>query len=116
MFSSIAIKHSQFNIRHLFAPSYSIWPIDKTLSGGTTLAESEPGSNDNEEVFHISKAESTPLDCLMLYPVHSLQGPTYLQRSSLFVLQSQPTGLNLLGFYRYVKRRSLKKQSYLFLK
>ena len=30
-------------------------PIDKTLSGATTLGQNRPGSNDNEGVLHISK-------------------------------------------------------------
>ena len=33
----------------------SIWPIDKTLSGGTTSGQSKPGSDGNEEVLHIPK-------------------------------------------------------------
>ena len=31
----------------------SIWPIDSTLSGATTLGQSGPGSDDNEAVLHI---------------------------------------------------------------
>ena len=48
----------------------SIWPIDKTLSGATTLGESRPGSNSNEGIFCIPqscKARASPSDCLMLY-------------------------------------------------
>ena len=46
----------------------SIWPIDRTLSGTTSLGQSGPGSNDNEGVIHIppsSKTGESPLDCLM---------------------------------------------------
>ena len=46
----------------------SIWPIDETLSGATTP------SNANEEVLHILRSS---LDCLMLYPGHSLVGGSY---------------------------------------
>ena len=31
----------------------SMWPIDRTLSGVTTLGQTGPGSNANEEVLHI---------------------------------------------------------------
>ena len=47
-----------FNINHLFVHSFkysewlNIWPIDETLIGTTTLAQSEPGSNGNEGVLH----------------------------------------------------------------
>ena len=53
----------------------SIWPIDATLSGGTTRGTVIPRSNANERVVHIpqsSKIEASPLDCLVSYPGHSL--------------------------------------------
>ena len=31
----------------------TIWPLDRTLSGATTAGWSGPGSNGNEEEFHI---------------------------------------------------------------
>ena len=31
----------------------SIWPIDRTLTGTTTSAQNEPGSNGNEKELHI---------------------------------------------------------------
>ena len=46
------------------------------LSGATTLGLSEPGCNGNEEVLHFpqsSKTGASPLECLMSYPVHSLE-------------------------------------------
>ena len=50
----------------------SIWPIDKILSGATTLGSSGPGSDGNEGVLHILQSSSItaapPLDCLVLYP------------------------------------------------
>ena len=55
----------------------SIWPIDRTLSGVTTLGQSETGSNDNEGVLHfpqISKAGASSSDDLMSYPRHLLGG------------------------------------------
>ena len=37
----------------------SNWLIDGTLSGPTTPGQSEPGSNDNEEVLHILQSSWT---------------------------------------------------------
>ena len=54
---------------------YSIWPIDRTLSGATPSVQSGPGSNGSEGVHHIpliSKARALPWDCLESYPGHSL--------------------------------------------
>ena len=48
----------------------SIWPIDWTLSGATTLGQSGPGSNGNERVLHIPqifKAGTLLSDDSMLY-------------------------------------------------
>ena len=33
----------------------SIWSIDRTLSGATTLSQSGPGSNYNEGLLHIAQ-------------------------------------------------------------
>ena len=53
-----------------------------TLSGTTTLGQSEPGGDDNEEVLHIPQSSSingiSPSDCLVLYPGHSLGVGSYL--------------------------------------
>ena len=55
-----------------------IWSIDRTLSGVTTLGQSEPGSDGNEGMLHIpqnsSITETSPWDCLASYPGHSLEG------------------------------------------
>ena len=55
----------------------SIWPIDRNLSGGTTLGQSGPGSDDNEGVLHIPQSSNittaSPSDCLMSYTGHSLR-------------------------------------------
>ena len=56
----------------------SIWPIDRTLSGATTLGLSGPGSDGNEGVLCIPQSSritgASPSDCLMSYPGHSLEG------------------------------------------
>ena len=80
----------------------SIQPIDRTLSGATTPGQSGPGSNGNEGVLHIPQSSSiagtSPSDCLVSYPGHSLGGIlTPLQRSSRCILQPQPTGQS--GYY-----------------
>ena len=54
----------------------SIWPIDRTLSGATTLGQSGPETDGNEGVLYIlqsfSITEASPLDCLVSYPGHTL--------------------------------------------
>ena len=83
-----------------------IWPIDRTLSGATTLGQSGPGSNGNDGVLHIpqiSKAGASPSVCFMLYLGHLLGcgGLTPLQRWSLHILQPLSTrpsySLNILN-------------------
>ena len=55
-----------------------ILPIDKTLSGTTTVGQSRPVSDGNEEVLCISQSSSitgaSPSDYLVSYPGHSLWG------------------------------------------
>ena len=44
-----------------------ILPVDRTLSGATTLGQSRPGSNGNEGALHtpqISKAGASPSDAV----------------------------------------------------
>ena len=76
----------QFSIIHLLAPilnvKSSIWLIDRTLSGATTLGQSRPGIDGNKGVFSIPKnfisTEASPSDCLMSYPGHSFgEGVSY---------------------------------------
>ena len=54
------------------------------------------GSNGNEGVLCIPQSSSitgtSPSDCLVSYPGHSLGGLTPLQRCSRYILQPQPTG------------------------
>ena len=55
----------------------SILLIDRTLSVATTLGQSGPGSDGNEVVLRIPQSSSisgtSPLDCLVSYPGHSLE-------------------------------------------
>ena len=71
----------------------SICPIDRTLSGASTQGQSGPGSTGNEEVLRISQSSSiigaSPLDCLVLYPGHSLEGVLPLCREAVGVFYSR---------------------------
>ena len=77
----------------------SIRPIDRTLSGATTLGQSGPRSNGNEGVFRITQSSSitgtSPSDCFVSYPGYSLMGGVLppLKKCSQYILQPQPTGL-----------------------
>ena len=71
----------------------SIWPIDETQTGTTTLGLSVPRSDGNKEVVHIpqsSRNEASPSNSLVSYSNsrHSLGGSlTTLQRCSQCILQ-----------------------------
>ena len=70
---TVTIQHQSF----VCTQFSSIWSIDRTLLGATTLGQSGPGSHSNEGVLHIlqiSKAGASPSDGLMSYPGHSLMG------------------------------------------
>ena len=80
---TVLFQTIQFSTSHLFALSSisnsSIWPMDRTLSGTTTLGQNGPGSNDNEGVLHIpqiSKTDASPSDGLVSYPEYLL-GKSY---------------------------------------
>ena len=51
------------------------------LSGATTPGQRGPGSNGNEGVLHIPQSSSiagtSPSDCFVSYPGHSLRGGCY---------------------------------------
>ena len=78
LFLTIGLNIKHVICLHTFSMSNSsIWPIDRTLSGVTTLGQNEPGSNGNEEVLHIpwrSKGGASPSDCLASYPENSWRG------------------------------------------
>ena len=93
MSKTVLFLRIEFSISIQFS---SIWPIDRTLSGATTM--SKPLSDGNERVLHIPQSTSitgtSPSDCLVPYPRHLLrvEALTPLQRSSRGLLQPQPTG------------------------
>ena len=68
---TVLLQTIQFSISTQFS---SIWPIDRTLSGATTLGQSGTGSDGNEGALLIpqrsSITEATPSECLVSYPAH----------------------------------------------
>ena len=91
---TVLFQAIQFSISHLFTLSFNVKQFYLTLSGVTTLGQSEPGSDDNEGALHIakiSKAGALPPDDLMLYPGHLLVGVLSLCRDvvSVFYFSSQ---------------------------
>ena len=71
MSKTVLFQAIQFSKSKLFS---SVGPIDRTLSGATTLGQCGPGSNGNERVLHIpqiSKAGGLLSDN-SIYPGHSL--------------------------------------------
>ena len=73
MSKTVPFQTIQFCISTQFS---SIWSIDRTLSGATTLSQSWPGSDGNEGVLCIPQSSSitgtSPSDCLVLYSEHLL--------------------------------------------
>ena len=82
----------------------SIWPIHRTLSGATTSGQSEPWSDDNEEVLHIPQSSritgASSSDCSVLYPGHML-GKSYHNAGMQFVYSTAPVDLVCFGFMAY---------------
>ena len=79
-----------------------------TLSGATTLGQSEPESNGNEAVLQIPQSSSitgtSPSDCFVSYPEHSLRrgvGLTPQQRCSRCILQPQPKVIMKKNLFMY---------------
>ena len=55
-------------------------------------ARVDPGARAIKESSAFPIIGTSPSDCLVSYPGHSLVGVTPLQRSSRYILQPQPTG------------------------
>ena len=81
--------------------STSVWPIDRTLSGATTLGQSGPGSDGNEEVLCFPQSSgltlALPSDCLMLYPGHLLEGGSYPSAEMESVYSTAPNPADKAG-------------------
>ena len=84
---TILFQTIQFSISIQFS---SIWPIDRTLSGSATPGQREPKSDGNKGVLCIPQSYSitgtSPSDCLVSYPGHSLGDSYPLQRCSQCIL------------------------------
>ena len=85
----------EFSISSQFS---SIWLIDRTLLGATTLGQNGPGSGGNEGLLHIPQRSSItggwPSNCLVSYIQVTRSGVLTLCRDAacVFILQPQPTG------------------------
>ena len=67
----------------------STFPIDRNLSGGTTLGKSGPGSDVNEGIFHIpqhsSITEASSSDFLVSYAGYSgWESYTFVEMQSVY--------------------------------
>ena len=92
----------QFSISMQFT---SIWPIEGTLSGPTTLGKSGSGSNGNKGVLHIPQSSSitgtSPSDSLMPYPGHRLGNLTICRDAvGVFYSPSNWVRIKLLVIHR----------------
>ena len=91
MSKTVSFQTFQFSISTQFN---SIWPIDRTLSGAITPDERGPGDSDNEGVLRIPQSPSitgtSPSDCLVPYPGHSLERRSY---PSTYVQSENSTAL-----------------------
>ena len=90
---AVPFQANQLSIRTQFS---SISPIDRTLSGATTLSQSEPRIHGNEGLLYIplsfSITGASPSDFFGSYPGHLLVSITPLQRRSWCILQPQLIG------------------------
>ena len=94
---SLNIKTVLFHVNQLSISMQftSIWPMDRALSGSTTLGQSGPGSNSNEGVLCIPQSPSitgtSPSDCLGSYPGHLLgAGESYPSAEVQSVYSTSP--------------------------
>ena len=83
-----------------------IWPIDRTLSGATTLGQSGPGSDGNEE-GHYWNLSIRLFSVISRTHVRGGGGLTPQQMCSQCILQAQPTRQTTWEFTTYSKAGSL---------
>ena len=103
---TVLFQAIQFSIRTQFS---SIWPIDRALFGAHTQGHCGPGSDGNEEVFHIPQSSSItgdlPSVCLVSYLWQSL-GEFYPSAEMQSVYSTAqligPHFLMRLGIYIYM--------------
>ena len=103
-----SIKHQSFVYTHLNDQTVlfqtirfsiiiqfnSIWPINRTLSGVTTPSQNGPESDGNKGVLRLPQSSSitgtSPSDCLVSYPGHSLGGGSYPSAEMQVVYSTSP--------------------------
>ena len=97
----------------------SIWLINRTLSSATTPGQSEPGSNGNEGVLCIFQSSSItatlPLDCLMIYPGHSMVGVSYLSAEMQSVYSTAPADWSIYFIYFIIIWLNLNGSLHIFV-
>ena len=100
LFQTVLFQTIQFSISMQFS---SIWPIDRTQSGATTLGQSGLGSNGKKRVLLISQSSSitgtSPSDCFESYPGHSWGRGSYSSTEIPSVYSTAPADWTLL-FWR----------------
>ena len=99
-YQNSSISKIQFSISTQFS---SIWPIDRTVSVATTAGKSGPGSDGNKGILRIPQSSSitgtSPSDCLVLYPGHSLGWILPLYREAVGVFYSPSRHVNASKFF-----------------
>ena len=77
-------------------PNSNFQPIDRTLSGATTLCLNGPRRDGNEELIHIPQSfyitGASPSDCLVQYSGYLL-GKSYPSAEMQFVYSAAPGDL-----------------------
>ena len=93
---TILFQTIQFSITQLS----SIWPINRILSGATTLGKSGPGIDGNKGVLHIPQSSSisgaSGSHCLVSYLGHSL-GVSYSYAEMISEYSAAPADLATVG-------------------
>ena len=87
----------------------SIWLIDRALSYATTPGQNEAGSDGHKRVFQILQSSSITgdLDCLLSYPVYSLdESYSSAEMQSVYssAVPTRPSSISKI-FYRPLERR-----------
>ena len=91
-----------------------IWAKDWTLTGTTTLGQSGPKSNGNEEVLYIpqsSKTEASPSDGLVSYPGHLLVGVVLLLYRNAVGIFYCPIQLDCIHICSWLSHHSIKRKA-----
>ena len=74
MLKTVLFQTFQLSISAQFI---STWPMDRNVLSATTTGRSGPGTNGYEQVLPIHQSssitETSPSNCLMSYPEHSLE-------------------------------------------